>query len=66
MDASTACMECLSGADTTNTPHLIATREHSIGQTLIENMTVMTRVIADTSQMVKSMCAVNRAISFDD
>jgi hypothetical protein len=66
MDASTACMECLSGADTTNTPHLVATREHSMGQTLIENMTVMTRVIADTTQMVKSMCAVNRAISFDD
>ena len=62
----TACMECLSGADTTNTPHLVATREHSMGQTLIENMTVMTRVIADTTQMVKSMCAVNRAISFDD
>jgi hypothetical protein len=37
-----------------------------MGQTLIENMTVMTRVIADTTQMVKSMCAVNRAISFDD
>jgi hypothetical protein len=66
MDASTACMECLSGADTTNTPHLVATREHSMGQTLIENMTLMTRVIADTTQMVKSMCAVNRAISFDD
>ena len=56
MDASTACMECLSGADTSNTPHLVATREHSMGQTLIENMTVMTRVIADTTQMV-SRCA---------
>jgi hypothetical protein len=66
MDASTACMECLSGADTSNTPHLVATREHSMGQTLIENMTVMTRVIADTTQMVKSMCALDRAISFDD